>query len=266
VANINDAFPIKNGLSLDDIVGVFCGENDPAANSEVAPVGSIYLRHTGGGVGELWVKVGTANNEWEQLQSGSGVSVIDDLDDVDTSTNTPVDGDKLIWDATGGNWIPESSAPPTLPVESSDFLFSYDTTTQTTVSINTWQDVTFSVNGDIDGWIHIPGTAEFTAPRDGRYAATVEFNVEKNSGGNVQCEIRSLFNGIEIAGSHNGMDITSNNTAFSLSRTFLFNATNGQDFNVQFAANNLSARIIPPPSPAGAITSVSATLTIRRLT
>ena len=195
-----------------------------------------------------------------------GVSVIDDLLDVDTTTSAPTDGDRLIWYGLSGLWIPESAAPPTLPVESSDFIYSFDTTTQTVVAINTWQDVTFSNTNQFDGWTHTAGTAIFTAGRDGRYAATVEFNVEKNGGGNVEAAIRSVINGIEIEGSHNGMDITSNNTAFSLSRTFLFNITNGQQLKMQFAANNTTARIIPPPSPGGVATEISATMTIRRLT
>ena len=38
------------------------------------------------------------------IPGGAGVSVIDDLLDVDTTTTTPTTNDRLEWD--GSNWVP----------------------------------------------------------------------------------------------------------------------------------------------------------------
>jgi hypothetical protein len=136
----------------------------------------------------------------------------------------------------------------------------------TAASTNTFVPIYFSTNGQIDGWAHSEGTSVFTCNQDSQYAATVEFNVEKSGSGSPEVEIRSTLDGTEIPGSHNGMDITSNNTAFSISRTFLFNADAGEDFVVEIATDKTTVSIVPAPSPAGADTPISATLTIRRLT
>jgi hypothetical protein len=40
------------------------------------------------------------------LVSGVGVSSIDDLPDVDTATTPPTEGQALVWDATGEEWVP----------------------------------------------------------------------------------------------------------------------------------------------------------------
>ena len=129
--------------------------------------------------------------------------------------------------------------------------FAYDTTLQQIASTNTWQDVTFDTNGEIDGWTHTPGSADFTCPSSGLYGATIELLVEKTGSGSPRSAVRALFNGSEIPGSHNGMDITSNNTSFSLSRTLIFNATAGQIFKVEFSASRTAVRVIPAPVSGG---------------
>ena len=181
--------------------------------------------------------------------------------DVDTTTGTPTTGDSMVWDGT--NWVPSSVAGG---AGSNSYVFSYDTTTQTIASANTWQKVTFSNNGELDNWAHTPGSTDFVCPSDGLYGATIELLVEKSSGGSPATGVRALFNGVEIPGSHNGMDITSNNTAFSLSRTLIFNATATQIFTVEFASAITNVSIVPAPQAAAPTTAVSAALTLRRLT
>jgi hypothetical protein len=49
------------------------------------------------------------------ISSGSSVSAIDDLTDVDTTTDSPVIGQTLVWDGT--NWIPGDAIPDSLTTE-----------------------------------------------------------------------------------------------------------------------------------------------------
>ena len=74
-----------------------------------------------------------------------------------------------------------------------------------------------------------------------------------------------MLNGSEIVGSHQGIDITSNNTTFSLSRSFLFNATAGDEFIVAFASSTSNVDIVPAPDPTGTVTAVASAVTIARL-
>lgn len=55
-------------------------------------------------------------------------AVIDDLNDVDTVTNPPVDGQALIWDNVAGDWVPGDAAPP-LTVEEEDVTVATEVST-----------------------------------------------------------------------------------------------------------------------------------------
>jgi len=263
MANIDAAATFPDGLALggNDDVGIFYGATDPTSGAgEVAPIGSIYIRTTG----ELWQKTTAPAVGWERLSNnGAGSLSVDDLTDADTTTVVPLLGDKLVWDGT--NWIPDSAAQ-SAGVGGNNYLFAIDTTTQTIVAVNTYQPVTFNNNVFIQTWTHTVGTSIFTAGGDGIYAVTYEFNVQKTAGGNVSASCRALFDGVEVIGSHAAMDITSNNTAFSLSRTFILNSISGQNLVIQYAANNTAATITLAPGPGSPVTPVSATITIRRMT
>jgi hypothetical protein len=323
MANIDLSFPVLNGLSLDDIVGIFCGESDPSANNEIAPVGSLYLRHTGASTGELWIKVGIADSAWEQtatasipqledvlgagnVTNGNNIVIsngdeitdlvanslvyptldgtvnqalvtdgagnlsfanitatlgsVDEHTDVDTSTNVPVNGDTLKWN--GLNWTPSSNGGA--GSDSNNYIFAYDTTTQNFAVANTAQTLLFNTIGQMDGWVE--NSSEFTASVGGQFAATIEVNVEKGGGGQVTTACICELNTIEVPGSHQGMNITSNNTAFSLSRTFLFTCSQNDVLRFRIGGATTQGKVTPSPVIAGISTPISTTLTIRRLT
>jgi hypothetical protein len=134
---------------------------------------------------------------------------------------------------------------------------------QTLSAINTFQTVTFDQIIVAEGWTYSNG--DFKSDTGGAFMATFEFNVEKNGGGNVEVTVKANKNNVEIQGSHNGMDITSNNTAFSISRTFLFLTEPNDVINFQMAGNNTTARLLPAPVIGGITTPTGATLLIRRI-
>lgn len=70
--NLNLAFPIPDGLSLNDNVGIFDGFNNPSLGvGESAPTGSMFLRS---GTSETYVKYGSLDTEWRLF--GSVTSII----------------------------------------------------------------------------------------------------------------------------------------------------------------------------------------------
>jgi len=82
-------------LSLDDIVDIVQSTVDPSVAGYVAAIGSLLLRDTG----ELWIKVNTANTDWQKIESGTVVGVSANnsstgiLDGGALSINTPTSFD-----------------------------------------------------------------------------------------------------------------------------------------------------------------------------
>lgn len=72
MADIQKSFAAEGGISLDDIVGIFTGPNDPTFGiGEEAPVGSLFLRQNG----ELYQKTGTPDTSWTRFVQGADVGV-----------------------------------------------------------------------------------------------------------------------------------------------------------------------------------------------
>jgi hypothetical protein len=70
MANIDNAFTASEGVSLDDVVGIFQSANDPTVGGEAAPVGSLLLCTNG----TVYRKTGTLNTNWVALDNHSGLS------------------------------------------------------------------------------------------------------------------------------------------------------------------------------------------------
>ena len=239
--------------------------DDARVNAIVLSGGNLQLNDfvfplVDGISGDVLVTDGNHNLSFASI-SGNSVEEIDDLTDVDTTTYSPTTGDVLRFDGT--NWIP-SSAPSLsgVPV-SNNILYAYDGSIQPLLGISTFQIVTFDTLPVMEGWSYSAGT--FTSISGGAFMGTFDFNVEKAGGGNVQVTIVIKKNGIEIPGSHNGMDITSNNTAFSISRTVLFLTSPNDTLTFEIAGNSLTAGIIPPPAIGGVNTPVGCSILIRKI-
>jgi len=160
---------------------------------------------------------------------------------------------------TGPNGFTVTPSTTTITTSSSNMAGGTAATT------NTFSNVFFEVS-TLNGWVHNPFTPVFKCNLESLYSCTIEFNAEKSGGGSPQCSMVVTKNGTQIAGSHQGIDITSNNTTFSLSRTFLFSAVAGDEIRARFAASTTNVSIVAAPDPTGTVTAVSAAITIRRLT
>ena len=134
------------------------------------------------------------------------------------------------------------------------------------MTADTFQDITFDTNQFINGWTHSLGTADFVCDVTAKYFVTIEVGLERAGGGQVAANLRCLLDGVEIPGSHFGMDLTSaNNTAFSLSRTFILDAVAGKTLKFEVAASTDTVSVAPTPNPGGSLTTPGAATTIRRL-
>ena len=155
------------------------------------------------------------------------------------------------------------------------FTVTSSTTTITTVDVNMTGATVPSVNtfslvyfesSLANGWVHNDNTPVMRCNTASFYSATVGFNVEKSAAGSPEAVLIVTRNGSEILGSHQGMDITSNNTSFALSRTFIFEAAKDDEIRVLFAASNIAVKIVAAPNPTGTATPIAAAIAITRLT
>jgi len=144
-----------------------------------------------------------------------------------------------------------------------DYVFAYDTTTQTVAVADTFQDITFNTNAFIEGWTHTAGGILFTGNTTSLYEASYSATVNRNGNPTSTLELIALKNGSEISGSQVPSTLTSNNARNEISNTFIMDITAGDDFKLQFTATNTNGQL----SPVGANASItpSVRLTIRKL-
>ncbi len=138
-----------------------------------------------------------------------------------------------------------------------DFIDAYDTTTQTVSIANTFQDITFSNNGVLDGWTHTATSADFTCPTTANYLVTYTAHGTKTTGSNSLVEVIALFNGVEIAGSQGGAFASVNNASQTISGSFIFAGTATQILKFQLTGATVNSDIVPPGGNAAVSPSIS---------
>ncbi len=147
-----------------------------------------------------------------------------------------------------------------------NFVFAHDTGTQAISSADTFQDLTFATNNELDGWTHTGGSADFTCNQTGKYQIILELHLEKTGGGAQTVGWRTLFNGVEVTGSAGGEDITASNASRKISSSPIVNATTGQILKFQFAGSATTVQVAPGPNPGSATTNPSISVKIVRTT
>lgn len=146
-----------------------------------------------------------------------------------------------------------------------NFTFAYDTTTQAIAVANAFQGLDLATNANLDGWTHVAGTSIFGCNETQPYEVSVAVTAEKSAGAAATFGFRALFNGVEVAGSMVGDDITTNNAAKTISKTFFVDGVTGQNLEIEVVGSSTNISVLPGPDPGGATTDVSATVTIKRV-
>jgi len=155
---------------------------------------------------------------------------------------------------------------PVVPPSQANFVFAYDTTTQSISLTNTFQTLTYDTNGQLDGWAHTTGTGVFTCNQTGLYLVTFDLQVNKIGGGAGNFAARATFNAVEVAGSHTGIDYATNNLHMQVSRTFLVSATAAQVLEIEMAGDQTGFEVSPDTqNPGTATTRISCAIDITRI-
>jgi len=147
-----------------------------------------------------------------------------------------------------------------------DFTFTYKTTTQAIQIQDTWEDVTFDTNAEIDGWTHTGGSADFICPTTGKYKVNLDLSVMTSSN-NKLISIRALFNASEIAGTHRGLEFSNTDKVMPVVTQFILNGTAGQILKFQWSGNSAGNIFIQPgPDQGGGAIDTAGAVVITRLT
>ncbi len=193
-------------------------------------------------------------------------------------TTTPTNGQLLIGNGAGytlstltaGNGINITNGAGSVTVSSSsgsNYVSAYDITTQTAGTGGTWTGIAYGVNGQLDGWSHTAGTANFTCNTTGLYLVTLTAQTYRNGGSAGEYmgfRMRNTTTGVTVVGSQIGETVYT-----SLHRTigtnFIFNcAVAAEVYQIQMtgttAAQDQIAQVV-----MGGETTASSSISIVRI-
>lgn len=186
--------------------------------------------------------------------------------------NAAINGD-LTVDGTITNTTFSNSITEILTILaglSANHVFAYSTEIQTYDGAgDTFTPITFNVNANVDGWIHTPGSANFTVPVTGLYMVNYSANIGIPGVADTFPAGIAAFTGplgaeTQIAGSDSSLQVTSPGGAtqiFTVSSGFLLNGIAGQNFLLGLIADEDSGVTLTNPDLEGIDTSISLTIT-----
>jgi hypothetical protein len=127
-----------------------------------------------------------------------------------------------------------------------NYVYSYDTNTQSVANAGTFQDITFNTDAQINGWSHLAGSASFSNGPSGLYL--IEYAAETATANNssTTVSVRALLNGTEIAGSQSSTAPGSAGLAIPVSKSFLVRIPTPSTnvFKLQFTGSNVNNRLL----------------------
>ncbi len=154
---------------------------------------------------------------------------------------TPLDG--FLWYDTSLRFRKGATTYDLLALFT-DYVFAYDTTTQTVALANVFQDITFNTNVLLNGWTHTVGTASFTCGTTGSYLIEVNANTNASAGAPLNVELRLLKNGVEISASQIFTGIQNNNLPNPISGKIISSFAVTDVLKVQLTGSKVNSQII----------------------
>lgn len=152
-----------------------------------------------------------------------------------------------------------------------NYVFAYDTSTQTSLSGTTYTPVTFNSSGAINGWTR-SGSTDFVCTQSGNYLVTyrLQVNFTGTSTLSTSCYGRVFVGGAESPGSQASVQIPATAATISIASTLpmtvstLVGCNAGQVLQIHWAPTNITT-VNLGPSGLGT-TPTSASVEIIRIT
>jgi len=263
------AVSVINTAGLITISGTDTGEANTASNLG----NGIGLAATKAGVDLPFYSVSGVGNVTATLEnnvvmiSGTGDGAGDVVGPASSTDNAIA-----VYDGTTGKLIQNSAvtisgnaiyASEISGVNARGFVFAYDTTTQGVALANTFQDITFDTNAEIDGWTHTPSGTDFVCGVAGTFQLNYSATTNRNGNPSPTIEFRNRKNGTEIAGSQTSINIVSTNVHQIIGTSAIFTSAINDIITLQMAASNTNGEI--DPIGANATIAPSVRMTINKL-
>jgi hypothetical protein len=168
--------------------------------------------------------------------------------------------------ATGatGPTGPIGATSPAFGIYPDNYLFAYSTATQQVAVANTFQSLTYSTNGAINGWSHTAGSSTFTCNTTGKYLVVYTVVGGRTNASTISLTFRLTQNSTEVSGSSIFITSEAGPTTERCpgATSFALSCTEGDVLNVQMSGASTGSNVSPGGTGA---TRVSTTITIIRL-
>jgi len=144
-----------------------------------------------------------------------------------------------------------------------NYVFAYNTGAELVAAANTFQDITFNTDAQINGWTHTAGTAPYTSAQTGLYLIQYDAGASATNATGASISVHASLNLTEIPGSQAAVFLSTNSLQVSsISRSFIASINSSDVLTLQVTGSSTGSRLIATGSGS---TRPSVSLTITRI-
>jgi hypothetical protein len=127
-----------------------------------------------------------------------------------------------------------------------NYVFAYNNNLQNVVAPNVFQDITFGTDAQINGWMHVTGTSQYTNAQTGLYLVQYSANIANPSGltAGTNAQFRVNLNGVEVGGTRATVTFSALNQEAAVGKSLIAGANAGDVLTVQFTGSNTGVRLV----------------------
>jgi hypothetical protein len=147
---------------------------------------------------------------------------------------------------------------------SSNYVFGVSSTFQSLLTPNMFQDATFDLDLQNNGWIHSSGTANYTATQSGLYL--IEYTAKAmttGAPGSTNVSVVAVLNSLQVPGSQNSADVQIG--LVTLSKSFIANINASDVLKLQFTGTGSGISLNPFGGSGVGAAKSSISMTIVRI-
>jgi hypothetical protein len=126
-----------------------------------------------------------------------------------------------------------------------NYVFAYNNNLQNVTAANVFQDITFTTDSQINGWMHVSGMSQYTNAQTGLYLVQYSAIVANPSGLNAgtNAQFRVNLNGVEVGGTRGFITFSALNQEATVAKSLIAGANAGDVLTVQFTGSNTGVRL-----------------------
>jgi hypothetical protein len=144
-----------------------------------------------------------------------------------------------------------------------NYVFAYSASTMSVAAANTFQDIPFNTDAQINGWTHTGGTAPYTSAQTGLYLIQYDASASTTLSTGASVSVHATLNLTEIPGSQASVFLSTNSVQLAtISRSFIASVNASDVLTLQVAGSSTSSRLTGNGSGS---TRPSVSMTITRI-